>query len=200
MLHRAEDRVVSPDTRRAERRPPGQHLTRKFPVLTYGATPQVSTAEWRFGVTGLVQDPRTWTWDEFHALGTHEVLADFHCVTTWSRLDNLWTGVLTRTLLGVIRLRPEARYVTVHCHGGYTTNLPLDVFGDTDCLFAYLHDGKPLELDHGGPMRLVVPKRYAWKSAKWVQGVELTAEDRPGFWEVNGYSNSADPWLEERYW
>ena len=192
--------IDSADVHRAQRLPPGQTQTHKFPVLTYGMTPRVSTADWQMRAFGAVRAPREWVWDDFLALGSRDVRADFHCVTSWSRLDNLWTGVPTRTFLQHVDVDPAARFVVVHGYGDYTTNMPLEVFADEDCLFATHHDGKPLERDHGGPMRLVVPKRYAWKSAKWVHGVEFLVEDRPGFWEQNGYSNSADPWREERYW
>lgn len=179
--------------------PPGQRLTTGFPVLTYGPTPEVATVDWRFKVFGLVEQEREWDWDGFLALGEITTTADFHCVTTWSRLDNRWTGIPTTRLLDQSAVLAGARYVMVHCYGGYTTNMPLEAFGAGDSLFAYMHDGRPLEPDHGGPMRLVVPQLYAWKSAKWVSAVEFMAEDRLGFWESNGYANGADPWTEDRY-
>jgi DMSO/TMAO reductase YedYZ molybdopterin-dependent catalytic subunit len=183
----------------AARVPPGQVLTDKFPVLTYGPTPQFDPRTWDFRVTGLVEQPMRWTYEEFHALPRSEMVADFHCVTTWSRLDNRWEGVRISDLMKLVRLRPEARFVIVGCDGGYTTNLPLSDFLDEDTMLAYRHDGRDLEPDHGFPLRLVVPKLYGWKSAKWVRVLEFVAQDQRGFWEVRGYHNHADPWKEERY-
>ena len=180
--------------------PPGQYVTEKFPVLTYGPTPEIDLSEWRFQVFGLVAQEVILNWEEFMALPQMAVTRDFHCVTQWSRMDNLWEGVAFREVMRRIEPKPEARYVTVHCYGGYTTNLPLDVLTEEDVLFAHRHDGKPLEPEHGGPLRLVVPSRYGWKSAKWVNGLEFMAEDRPGFWEQLGYHNNGDPWSEERFW
>jgi DMSO/TMAO reductase YedYZ molybdopterin-dependent catalytic subunit len=146
-----------------------------------------------------VTAPREWDWEGFLALGEVEVEADFHCVTTWSRLDNLWTGVPARRVLEAAPPVAEATHVMVHCYGDYTTNLPLEDFSSDEVLFAHSHDGEPLAPEHGGPMRLIVPFRYAWKSAKWVNGLEYLVGDRRGFWEGYGYHNSADPWNEERY-
>ena len=180
--------------------PPGQYVTEKFQVLTYGATPRIDLEAWRFRVFGLVAHEVVFTWDEFMALPRVAITRDFHCVTQWSRMDNLWEGVSFREMMRRIQPRPEARYVMAHCYGGYTTNLPLEVLMEKDVLFAYRHDGKPLEPEHGGPMRLVVPSRYGWKSAKWVNGLEIMAKDRGGFWEQLGYHNNGDPWKEERFW
>lgn len=182
------------------RLPPGQYATGKWPVLHVGPIPPFNPNVWDFKIFGLVEEPVRLTYETFMALPKVRVKADMHCVTTWSTFDNEWEGVSTREILQLARLKPKARFVMVHAEYGYTTNLPLEVFLDDDCLFAYAHNGKPLTPEHGYPLRLVVPKRYAWKSAKWVRGIEFMAEDRPGFWEVRGYNNNADPWREERYW
>ena len=179
--------------------PPGQTLTQKWPVLSYGRTPRFNPQTWDFRVWGLVGEERRWTYDEFMALPTTKVTADIHCVTTWSLLDSEWEGVAVRELLKGIQIKPEARFVMQHCDGGYTTNLPLDVFLDDDVLLCYRRNGEDLTPDHGWPLRLVVPKRYFWKSAKWVRGLEFMAKDKLGFWEQLGYNNDADPWKEERF-
>jgi DMSO/TMAO reductase YedYZ molybdopterin-dependent catalytic subunit len=179
--------------------PPGQFVTEKFPVLTFGSAPNVDPSEWRMRVSGLVQAETTMDWDEFTDLGRVTLDAEFHCVTQWSRLVNTWEGVPIRAVLDAVRPLPEARYVMVHCYGGYSTNISLDVLDDDDVLFAYRHDGQQLPREHGGPLRLVVPKRYAWKSAKWVNGLEFLAEDEAGFWEVRGYHMEGDPWKEQRF-
>jgi DMSO/TMAO reductase YedYZ molybdopterin-dependent catalytic subunit len=183
----------------AERVPPGQHLVDKFPILSYGPTPRFNPKKWDFQVFGMVEDELRFSYQEFRALPLSRQHADFHCVTTWSKLDNLWEGVRTIDLMARVRLKPEAHYVVVHCDGGYTTNLPLGEFAGEDVMLAWRHDGRDLEPDHGWPLRLVVPKLYGWKSAKWVRAIEFTFEDRRGFWEVRGYHNHADPWTEERY-
>ena len=180
--------------------PPGQFLTEKFPVLTFGSAPKIDLETWRFKVSGLVEKELTLTWDEFMGLEKITLDAEFHCVTQWSRLQNTWEGVAFNEVMKLLKLKPEAKYVMAHCYGGYSTNLSLDVVTDDDVLFAYNHDGKPLSRDHGGPLRLVVPKRYGWKSAKWVNGLEFMAEDEPGFWETRGYHMKGDPWKEERFW
>jgi len=184
----------------AKRVPPGQFLTEKFPVLTYGSTPKIPPADWNLRVFGAVASDKTFTWDDLMALPQIELKTDFHCVTTWSKLDNVWRGVHIREILDRIELLPEACYVMAHAYGGYTTNMPLEVLNDADVLLAYGHNGENLTPEHGFPVRLVVPKKYAWKSAKWLSGLEFMPQDRPGFWERNGYSMSADPFLEERYW
>ncbi|MBI4329434.1 MAG: sulfite oxidase-like oxidoreductase [Chloroflexi bacterium] len=184
------------DTRRL---PPGQYLTDKFPVLTYGASPRIETKVWTFEVKGLVKQPVTLTWAEIHRLPLARVTSDFHCVTGWSRLDNVWEGVRVRDVLALAEPLPEARHVMAFCYGGYTTNLPLEAVTAENVLVAFLHDGRDLERDHGGPARLLVPSRYGYKSAKWVRGLELLAEEERGFWEVHGYHSNADPWTEERY-
>lgn len=195
------DVIISPDVRRDNRIPPGQTRTLKWPVLHAGGVPRVNTERWSFGVSGLVERQLTFSYKEFLELPTVKVLSDFHCVTRWSRLDNLWEGVTTRLLAERAGVKPEAKFVFVYAEEGWTTNMPVEDFLAEDALFAYKHDDKPLEADHGGPVRLVVPRLYAWKSAKWVRGVEFRATDRPGFWEEGGYHMHGDPWEEERfYW
>jgi DMSO/TMAO reductase YedYZ molybdopterin-dependent catalytic subunit len=194
------DVIISPDTQRPTRIPPGQSRTRKWPVLHWGRVPQVPLDRWRLEVRGLVLQPLRFTWDEFQALPRVKVYSDFHCVTRWSRLDNLWEGVAAQELLRRAGVRPEARFVLLHGYDdGWTTNLPLADFDQPDVLLADRHDGEPLSADHGGPVRAVVPRLYAWKSAKWIRAIELLAEDRPGYWERGGYHNHGDPWSEERY-
>ncbi|MGH9363101.1 MAG: sulfite oxidase-like oxidoreductase, partial [Thermoanaerobaculia bacterium] len=189
------------DTPRAgkERVPPGQYVTEKWPVLTYGPEPRVAAAEWSLRLFGLVDEEMAWSMEEFRALPRARVVADFRCVTRFSTLDNAWEGVATRELLRRARLHPEAAYVLVHCSGGYTTNLPLEDFLSERALVADTWNGRPLAVEHGGPARLVVPHLYAWKSAKWVSGFELLDRDRRGFWEENGYHAYGDPWSEERF-
>ncbi len=179
--------------------PPGQTLTEKWPILTYGRVPRFDPQTWDFRISGLVEEERRWTYDEFMALPRTKVTADIHCVTTWSLLGSEWEGVQVRDLLRDVRIKPEARFVMQHCDGGYTTNLPLDIFMDDDVLLCYRRDGEDITPDHGWPLRLVVPKRYFWKSAKWVRGLEFMQQDRLGFWENLGYNNDADPWKEERF-
>ena len=147
-----------------------------------------------------MEEEITLDWEEFNALPQVTLDAEFHCVTQWSKLQNTWEGILFNDLMKLVKPKPEARYVMAHCYGGYTTNVALDVLEDDDVLFAHSHDGARLTPEHGGPMRLVVPKRYGWKSAKWVNGIEFMAEDEPGFWEVRGYHMEGDPWKEERFW
>ncbi len=182
-----------------DRLPPGQTLTAKWPVLTYGSAPRVDTARWLFKVFGEVEAECRFTWDEFTRLPRVEVVSDVHCVTRWSRYDNRWEGVRPRDVLSPARPRAGARYVMVHAFPDYTTNLPLETLLDDDVVLAIRHDGQPLPPDHGGPVRLVVPRLYFWKSAKWVWGLELMAADQPGFWENYGYHMRGDPWLEERF-
>jgi len=194
--------IISIDTRRADRIPPRQALTRKWPVLHAGSTPTINQARWTFQVFGLVKKPWQCTYDEFRALPRVQVKADMHCVTRWSKLDNLWEGASTREVMSKVALLPEANFVMVHCEHGFTTNLPLADFLGEDCLFAWSHNGQDLEPDHGYPLRLVIPCLYAWKSAKWVRGVELMAQDRAGFWESwehGGYHMRGDPWTEQRF-
>ena len=183
----------------AARIPPGQHLTRGWPVLHEGPIPAFDPDAWRFRCFGLVGKEIEWTWAEFTALPRVTLTADFHCVTGWSKLDNSWEGVAFRTVAALCDPAPTARAVLMHAPHGYTANLPLEALMDDDVLFAINHNGEPLVPKHGGPMRLIVPKRYAWKSVKWVNALEFLPEDERGFWEVRGYHNDAHPFAEERY-
>lgn len=207
-----EGAIISADTRRENRIPPGQSRTKKWPVLDTGVHPtekELKPEVWRFDLFGLIEEPVSFTWKEFQSLPRTRVFADMHCVTRWSRLGNTWEGVSTREVLKHVKLKPEAKFVMVHAYdrifsafgGGknWNTNLPLEYFLDEDCLFADKHDGEPIPIEHGGPLRLVIPKLYAWKSAKWVQGIEFRADDTPGFWERGGYNMLGDPWHEQRY-
>jgi DMSO/TMAO reductase YedYZ molybdopterin-dependent catalytic subunit len=175
--------------------PPGQYVTRDFPVLSAGPTPHTPLGDWSFAIDGAVDATASWTWDEFTALPSEEVTVDIHCVTKWSKLDTTWRGVPLDTLLESITTAAE--YVTAD--GGYTTNLSLEDVSDGRAWVAYEYGGEPLESEHGGPARLLVPHLYFWKSAKWVRGLTLTQDDEPGFWESYGYHNHGDPWLEQRY-
>lgn len=195
----SQEVIRSPDTARPNRLPPGQGLVESFPVLHYGGVPRIDPEDWSLRIFGLVEKERTLGFAEFLALPQVKVLSDIHCVTSWSRLDNLWEGVPASALRDLVKIRPEAGFAIIHAAAGFTTNLSLDDFFQEDVLFAVKHDGRPLSLDHGFPVRLVVPRLYFWKSAKWVTGIEFTAEDRPGFWESHGYHNRGDPWKEERY-
>jgi DMSO/TMAO reductase YedYZ molybdopterin-dependent catalytic subunit len=177
--------------------PPGQYVTTDFPVLSAGPTPHTPLDQWSFEIQGAVDQPATWSWDEFVALPTETPTVDIHCVTKWSKLDTTWKGVSVDTLLE--HAGTEARYVTAFCDGGYTTNLGLDDVTGGKAWVAFEFGGEPLEPEHGGPARLLVPHLYFWKSAKWVRGLRLTPTDVPGFWENYGYHNHGDPWLEQRY-
>jgi len=179
--------------------PPGQYLTRDFPVLSAGPTPRVDLATWQFTIDGLVAKPVSWSWDQIQALPSRDFTVDISCVTKWTKLDMRWTGVSVDTLLESVELDPAARFVVAHSHGGYTTNLPLADVLNGQAFVAWAYDGEPLAPAHGGPARLVVPHLYFWKSAKWVRGLRLLADDEPGFWESLGYHNHGDPWREERY-
>lgn len=179
--------------------PPGQKVTDKFPVLHYGSVPAIDLASWDFRVLGLVEAPVRYTYDQILAMPRHRIVADIHCVTGWTKLDTVWTGVRFRDFVVGLPIRPEARFVVVHAAAGFTTSLPIPVLMDDDVLLAYEYDDAPLTPEHGWPLRLVVPKKYFWKSAKWIRGFEFVAEDRLGFWERNGYNNEADPWKEQRY-
>jgi len=181
----------------AGRLPPGQYLVNDFPVLSAGPTPRTSLSEWSFSITGEVDEPKRWTWDEFRALPTETLTRDIHCVTKWSKLDTVWQGVSVDTLLDGVET--SAEYVMVSSYGGYTTNLPLEDVTDGKAWVVFEFDGAPLEREHGGPARLLVPHLYFWKSAKWVRGLQLMAEDAPGFWETFGYHMYGDPWREQRY-
>jgi DMSO/TMAO reductase YedYZ molybdopterin-dependent catalytic subunit len=188
-----------PSPRKDPRLPPGQVRTEKWPVLHYGSVPLVDLARWDFRIHGEVERPGRWTWDEFRALPRARVRSDIHCVTRWSRFDNLWEGVPVRALLEGAGPRPAARFAIAHAEQDFTANLPLEELLQDEVLLADRHDGADLTPEHGWPLRLVVPRRYFWKSAKWIRAIELVADDRPGFWERNGYHNDADPWREERF-
>jgi len=192
-------RSTQEEKSKSDRVPPGQRLTEKFPVLHYGSIPKFDRETWDLRVFGLVEDPITMSYDQLLELPATRIVADIHCVTGWSKLDTIWEGVLFRDLMKMVEVKPHAMFVMVHCEQGFTTNVPLDVLMDDDVLLAYRYDDLPLPPEHGYPLRLVVPKKYFWKSAKWVRGLEMMAQDRLGFWEVRGYHNDADPWKEERY-
>ncbi len=190
----------SDDPQIKARIPPGQVLTEKFPVLHFGQIPDYpDLAGWDFRVFGAVESPFTLNWGEFRQLPVARAVLNIHCVTRWSKLDTTWEGVPFSHIAEVAQPHPTARFIVFHAEGGFTSNVPLEAALDPNCLLAWSYDGKPLEPGHGYPLRAVVPGRYFWKSAKWLRGVEFSAEDKLGFWERNGYSNSADPWREERY-
>lgn len=200
--------IVSPDTLRggghaASRTPPGQTLTRKWPVLHYGSVPSIDPATWELRVWGQCENPYRLNWAEFNALPQVDVKCDIHCVTHWSRLDNVFTGVRTKLLIEMAKPKPEARFVMQHAASApdndWTTNVSIDEFTAEDCILATLHDGEPLTAEHGYPIRGIVPRLYFWKGAKWITGLELRSSDAPGFWEVNGYHMHGDPWKEERF-
>ena len=199
-MKRPDQIKQAPDQGFGERVPPGQFVSQKFPVLTYGPTPRIDLKDWKLSCFGLVDMEMEFTWEEFKALKWTTVNADFHCVTQWSSLDNTWEGVLFTDLMELVNPKPEANFVMAHCYGNYTTNIPLETLISDNSLLAHMQNGSEIGKDHGWPLRLVVPSKYAWKSAKWVTGIEFMAEDQPGFWEQRGYSNNADPWKEERFW
>ena len=182
-----------------ERLPPGQHLVRDWPVLDLGLQPRIPHETWRLDVTGAVANPISWDWLAFSAQKQTREITDIHCVTTWSRYDNRWDGVSTRDLMDIVRPLPEASHVMLHSYDGYTTNLAIEDFGAPDALLVHSWEDRPLAVEHGGPVRLVVPHLYFWKSAKWVQRIDFRTSDQRGFWEQRGYHNHADPWLEQRY-
>ena len=193
--------IISPDTHREQRIPPGQSRTKKWPVLDASGPPPVNLNTWKLKIYGLTGQTVEWNWREFGELPRVRVFSDFHCVTRWSRLGNVWEGVSTREILaragGAL---PEAAFVLAHGYDDeFTTNVPLADFLAEDALVATTHDGEPLSIDHGGPARLIIPRLYAWKSAKWLSGIELLPRDEAGFWESNGYHMRGDPWKEERY-
>jgi DMSO/TMAO reductase YedYZ molybdopterin-dependent catalytic subunit len=179
--------------------PVGQHVVKNWPVRDLGDLPEVSHAEWRLEIGGLCENPLSLSWDDFMQLPQTDDVSDFHCVTTWSKYDCHWSGVAFTTLYELVQPKPEAKFVYFTSFDGYSTNLPLDQCLDDDVLIATGFEGKPVPREHGGPARVIVPKIYAWKGAKFVKGIEFLAEDRLGYWEVRGYSNTADPWKEERY-
>ena len=179
--------------------PPGQYVTSDFPVLSAGPTPHTPLEEWTFTISGAVNEPVSWTWEELLALPAETPTVDIHCVTKWSKLDTTWKGVSVDTLLANVRTDPRT-FVTAWSDGGYTANLPLMDVTDGKAWIAYEFGGEPLAPEHGGPARLLVPHLYFWKSAKWVRGLELIDHDKAGFWETRGYHNHGDPWKEQRYW
>ncbi|MGI9106898.1 MAG: sulfite oxidase-like oxidoreductase [Pyrinomonadaceae bacterium] len=189
------DVIISPDTRRTNRIPPGQSRTRKWPVLDAHGTPDIDLANWKFEVEGLAEEARSWSLEEFTALPAVKVYADFHCVTRWSRLDNVWGGVSARELAKLVRVKSEAKYVSALAYDyGWTANVPIEYFLAEDSLIAWSHDGEAIPPEHGGPVRLIIPQLYAWKSAKWIKGLRFLAEDKAGFWEEGGYHMRGVPW------
>ena len=191
------EKEMDPDLKK--RLPRGQTLTVKWPGLTYGATPRFDPKTWRFRCFGLVEEEVVWSWEEFLALPHAEVVSDIHCVTTWSMFDTRWEGIHIREIMSRVRLKPEVKAVMVHADPDYTTNVTLEELVQDDVLLALKHNGKDLEPEHGGPCRLVIPRLYFWKSAKWARGFEFMDVNAPGFWEVNGYHMRGEPWQEERY-
>jgi DMSO/TMAO reductase YedYZ molybdopterin-dependent catalytic subunit len=181
------------------RLPPGQAATLKWPVLHYGSVPRFDPARWDFRISGLVENPARLTWEEFNALPRSQITSDFHCVTRWSRFDNRWEGVRFRDVIKLVKLKPDSSHVLVHAEQGFTANVPLPDLDRENVLFATHHDGQPLTPEHGYPVRLIVPHLYAWKSVKWVRGLEFLAQNAPGFWEQNGYHMYGDPWKEQRF-
>lgn len=191
--------IISEDTKRKNRIPPGQHEVKSWPVLHAGSVQKIDTSKWKFKICGLVEEEKELNHNEFNSLPISKVFSDIHCVTTWSKLNNLWEGVSTSVIKELVTILPDAKYVMVHASGNFSTNLSTEDFFEDDVLFATKHNDIPLTKGHGGPLRLVVPKLYFWKSAKWVTGVEFMEKDKPGFWESNGYHNRGDPWKEERF-
>ena len=194
-----KDIVVSPDTQKSNRIPPGQRLTNKWPVLHFGPVQHLDISGWSLRIFGMVKNARTYSFQELMSHSQVKVFSDIHCVTTWSRLDNLWEGIGSTTINTLVEIKQEARFVIAHAAGNFTTNLTIDDFFQPDVLLATKHNNEELRAEHGGPVRLVVPRLYFWKSAKWLTGLEFTEKDRPGFWESAGYHNHGDPWTEERY-
>jgi DMSO/TMAO reductase YedYZ molybdopterin-dependent catalytic subunit len=188
-----------PDVEHRNRLPPGQREVKNWPVLDLGVQPEVKPENWRLQVLGLVENPVALTLPQFMAMPQSESVSDIHCVTAWSRFDNHWQGVRSRTLLELVKPKPEARHIVFHSYDGYTTNVRLETFADNDVLLAHAWEGKHLAREHGGPVRVVIPRWYFWKSVKWVTRIVFHAEDHPGFWETRGYHNDGDPWNEERY-
>lgn len=196
---KSERMIISPDTKGENRIPPGQKLVTEWPVLHEGEIPLIDVSKWTFTISGLVAKEIKLDYQEFSSLDRVKVLSDIHCVTGWSKLDNLWQGPSSGIIRELTQLLPEARFVIIHAFGGFTTNLTIGDFFKPDVLFTLRYNDEPLTPEHGYPVRLIVPRLYFWKSVKWVTGVEFAAEDRPGFWETRGYHNHGDPWREERY-
>jgi DMSO/TMAO reductase YedYZ molybdopterin-dependent catalytic subunit len=193
------ERIISPDILRPDRLPPGQTPVDELPVLHEGKTPDISRGEWSLKITGLVERPLEFSLEQFQAMPRVEMFGDVHCVEGWSKMDTVWSGVSSRKILEMAGPKPSARFVIVHARGDFTANLTMEDFSREDVVFAWQYGGLALDPEHGGPVRLVVPHLYFWKSVKWVTGIEFTAEDRLGFWERAGYHNHGDPWLEERF-
>jgi DMSO/TMAO reductase YedYZ molybdopterin-dependent catalytic subunit len=183
-----------------DRLPPGQYFTERFPVLHVGDVPTIAREQWTLRLFGEVADERTITFDELSRLQNTDVVVDIHCVTKWSKFDTPWHGVRFRDVMALVEVSPSVTHVVEHAEFGYTTNVPLSALLADDVLLAWEFDGQPLAPEHGGPVRMVVPSLYFWKSAKWLRGLEFVTGDRPGFWERNGYHNEGDPWREQRYW
>ncbi|MFL5445112.1 MAG: sulfite oxidase-like oxidoreductase [Myxococcales bacterium] len=181
------------------RLPPGQSITKGWPVLDLGRTPNVPISKWQLSVDGAVEDPVTLSWQEFLALPQTKDVSDFHCVTTWSKLDVPWQGVQLSTVLALARPVADASHVVFHGYDGYTTNIPMEEALKDDVLLVHTAEGRPLPVEHGGPVRVITPQLYAWKGAKWIQRIEVLTRDRPGYWELRGYSNTAHPWRDDRY-
>jgi DMSO/TMAO reductase YedYZ molybdopterin-dependent catalytic subunit len=181
------------------RLPPGQKLNKGFPVLDLGILPDIDTDDWELSIGGEVENPAKWRWDDFNKIATDHAVTDFHCVTTWSLFDAGWEGLSFKRVLSLVSPGPEAKYLFFTSYDGYSTNLPLSVCDDDDVMLVHKWNGRALPQVHGGPVRMVVPKRYGWKSAKWIKEITFMKNDRLGFWEVRGYSNTADPWTEDRY-
>ena len=188
-----------PDMGHVSRLPPGQKEVKNWPVLDLGVQPDVKPENWRLRIAGSVENPIVWTLDQFLALPQEEFVSDIHCVTAWSRFDNHWRGVSSKYVLDLVKPKPEATHAIFHSYDGYITNVKLPVFAEANVLLAHSWDGKPIPRDHGGPVRVIIPDWYFWKSAKWVTRIEFAAADQPGFWEQRGYHNEGDPWKEERY-
>ena len=188
-----------PDEERKSRLPPGQREVKNWPVLDLGVQPLIRPQDWRLSVVGSVENPVTWTLEEFLAQPQEEFVSDIHCVTQWSRYDNHWRGVSARRIMEVVKPKLEARHVLFRSYDGYTTNMRREVFEEPGVLLAHQWEGKPLTREHGGPVRVVIPQWYFWKSPKWVTRIDFSASDQPGFWEVRGYHNEGDPWKEDRY-
>lgn len=189
----------SPDLQHAKRLPPGQREVKNWPVLDLGAQPNIPKDQWRLFINGEVETPARLIWEDLEALPQIESVSDMHCVTQWSRFDNHWKGVSSRTILDLVMPKSEVTHVVFHSYDTYTTNVSLEVFADPDVLLAHTWEGLPITREHGGPLRVMIPRWYLWKSAKWIKRIEFVTADKPGFWETRGYHNEGDPWLEQRY-
>ena len=179
--------------------PPGQYQVKDFPVLSFGPTPEISTTEWALEVSGLIEKPSKWNWEAFQKLSHEDVVKDIHCVTKWSKFDTKWRGVSLDHIMDLVRVTPTATHLIAHSYDGYTTNLPIEDVREGKAWVADSYEGEAIEAEHGGPVRLLVPHLYFWKSAKWLKKLEFVDGDIPGFWETRGYHNHGDPWLEQRY-